>query len=94
MCPLNLIKVLDMPKRQLVGKVVSNKMAKTLVVAVSSPSPHAKYAKVRLVTKRYYVHDEHEIALLGALVSFVESRPLSKLKRWSLLSVIEQPEVV
>jgi small subunit ribosomal protein S17 len=83
-----------MPKQELTGKVISAKMQKTIVVAVDRPTPHRKYKKASVTTKHFYAHDEECLAKEGFLVTIVEHRPMSKLKRWKLLSVIEQPDVV
>ncbi len=85
----------DQPKtetrqRKLVGEVVSNKMAKTIVVRVSRRGRHPRYEKVITKYKKFYAHDENQVAGLGDRVCIVESRPLSKLKRWRLAAVVEK----
>ncbi|HMO02108.1 MAG TPA: 30S ribosomal protein S17 [Oligoflexia bacterium] len=70
------------------GVVVSNKMPKTLVVAVVRRLKHPKYGKFISLTKKYHAHDETGMAKLGDLVRIVESRPLSSLKRWRLKEVL------
>lgn len=77
-------------KNEKVGQVVSTKMAKTIVVEVTRRVPHPLYK--RIVTKRskFYAHDEQGTAKLGDVVRIVESRPLSKLKRWTLGEVVRR----
>ena len=79
-------------KRTLTGKVVSVKMAKTIVVLVERTKIHPKYQKRYKTSKRYKVHNDKGIFQLGDKVSFVECRPLSKDKRWRVLSA--QPKVI
>lgn len=71
-----------------VGVVISNKMEKTLVVEHIARVPHPRFNKIVKRTKRYYVHDETNQAQIGDRVRIVETRPLSKLKRWNLAEVI------
>lgn len=77
-------------KNEKVGEVVSTKMAKTIVVEVTRRVPHPLYK--RIVTKRakFYAHDEQNQAKLGDVVRIVESRPLSKMKRWTLGEVVRR----
>lgn len=79
-----------MPKKVLVGKVVSNKMEKTGVIAVPSVKPHRLYGKVSKVTKKYKFHDENNDCNLGDLVEIEESKPYSKDKKWRLLKIVEK----
>jgi small subunit ribosomal protein S17 len=71
-----------------VGVVTSNKMQKTIVVRVTRLVQHPLYQRVVRVTKKFYAHDENGDARLGDTVRIVETRPLSKLKRWRLAEVI------
>ena len=71
-----------------VGVVISNKMDKTLVVEHVARVPHPKFNKIVKRSKKYYVHDETNQAQIGDRVRIVETRPLSKLKCWSLAEVI------
>lgn len=71
-----------------VGIVVSDKMNKTLVVEHVARVPHPRFNKIVKRTKKYYVHDENQEAAIGDRVRIVETRPLSKLKRWKLAEVI------
>lgn len=73
--------------RTLIGKVVSDKMQKTAVVAVSRLRKHSKYHKQYTVTKRYKAHDETNQFKIGDEVMIAESRPLSKEKRWTILGL-------
>lgn len=74
-------------RKVLVGIVVSDKMERTLVVKVNRRTTHPRYRKVIQVTKKYYVHDENNEARIGDVVKIMETRPLSKLKRWRLVSI-------
>ena len=76
--------------KELVGEVVSDKMDKTVVVEVSRRIRHARYQKVLTKYKKFYVHDEKNEAGVGDKVRIIESRPLSKLKRWKLVQVLEK----
>ena len=73
-----------------IGSVVSTKMAKTIVVEVSRRVPHPLYKRIISKRKRFYAHDEQGTAKLGDMVRIVESRPLSKLKRWTLAEVLRR----
>ncbi|MES2924972.1 MAG: 30S ribosomal protein S17 [Verrucomicrobiota bacterium] len=71
-----------------VGVVISNKMDKTLVVEHVARVPHPKFNKIVKRSKKYYVHDENNQGQIGDRVRIVETRPLSKLKCWTLAEVI------
>jgi small subunit ribosomal protein S17 len=71
-----------------VGVVTSNKMTKTLVVEHVARVPHPTFNKIVKRSKKYYVHDEKGEAQIGDKVRIVETRPLSKLKRWTLEKVL------
>ena len=73
-----------------VGKVVSNKMEKTVVVAVERKVPHALYNKPMVSNKRFKAHDENNEARFGDRVLIMETRPLSKDKRWRLVEIVEK----
>ena len=83
----------DVPKRHLrktrVGEVVSNKMDKTIVVAVVRRVPHPKFGKIIKRTKKFYAHDGENRCAIGDLVRIEETRPLSRLKRWRLIEVLK-----
>ena len=72
------------------GTVVSDCQDKTLVVRVDRQAAHPKYRKVVTYTKRYYAHDENNEARVGDVVQIMETRPLSKLKRWRLVSIVRR----
>ncbi len=76
-------------KRIMEGVVVSDKMQKTIVVMVERMVEHPLYKKRVKVRKKYKVHDEKEVAKVGDRVRFIETRPLSKEKRWRLLEVLK-----
>ena len=76
-------------RKQRVGEVVSNKMTKTIVVRVERRFPHPKYKKIIKSYKKFYAHDEKSEAKVGDMVIIAEARPLSKLKRWKLVEVVE-----
>ena len=73
-----------------IGAVVSTKMAKTIVVEVSRRVPHPLYKRIIKKRKKFYAHDEQATAKLGDVVRIIESRPLSKLKRWTLAEVVRR----
>jgi small subunit ribosomal protein S17 len=77
-------------RKMRVGRVVSNKMNKTVVVAVERRVAHPLYGKQVARTKKYYAHDEQNAAREGDTVRIMETRPLSKLKRWRVVEIIEQ----
>ena len=77
-------------RKVLVGEVVSTKMAKTIVVEVNRQKAHPFYKRVVKRSKKFYAHDENGTAKLGDVVKIEETRPLSKLKRWSLDAVIRK----
>ena len=81
-------------RKQRVGEVVSNKMTKTIVVRVERRFPHPQYKKIVTSYKKFYAHDEKSEAKPGDTVRIEESRPLSKLKRWTLVEVVERSENV
>jgi small subunit ribosomal protein S17 len=73
-----------------VGWVVSNKMPKTIVVAIDRLLRHPRYNRVIKRTSKLYAHDEKNQCLIGDKVLVMETRPLSKLKRWRLVQVLEK----
>jgi small subunit ribosomal protein S17 len=72
-----------------VGTVVSNKMAKTIVVKTTTRVPHPKFGKIVQHVKKFYAHDEQGKAQPGDRVRIMETRPLSKLKRWRLVEILK-----
>ena len=77
-------------RKERVGNVVSNKMAKTIVVRVERRFPHPKFKKVITGYKKFYAHDEKSEAKVGDRVRIEETRPLSKTKRWRLVQIVER----
>ena len=72
------------------GVVVSDKMDKTITVAVERRTQHPKYKRVVKKTKKYTAHDEDNVCNEGDIVRIMETRPLSKTKRWRLVEIIEK----
>jgi small subunit ribosomal protein S17 len=77
-----------MAVKERVGLVVSDKMNKTVVVAVENRAAHPKYGKVVAQTKRYKVHDEENKCKTGDRVRIQETRPLSRTKRWQVIDIV------
>ncbi len=83
--------VVAQPRRnEKVGQVVSTKMQKTIVVEIEMRKAHPKYKRVMKSNKKFYAHDEQNSARVGDVVRIRETRPLSKLKRWSLEEIIRR----
>jgi len=81
-------------RKVLIGKVVSNKMKKTIVVEVTRKKAHPLYARVISIRKKFYAHDEKNEAHIGDYVRIEESRPLSRLKRWQLKEIVRKTALV
>jgi len=77
-----------MAVKERVGLVVSDKMQKTVVVAVENRAPHPKYGKIVVRTRRYKVHDEENQCRVGDRVRILETRPLSRTKRWVVAEIL------
>ena len=77
-------------RKRLVGVVTSDKMDKTVVVAVSTTKRHPIYGKVVRRTKKFKVHDENNDSNVGDRVEIIESKPISRHKRFALVSVLER----
>src|SRR5438105_10448338 len=77
-------------QKELIGYVVSNKMQKTIVVEVTRQKAHPLYKRVIKRSRRFYAHDEQNQAHIGDVVRIRETRPLSKLKRWSLEEIVRK----
>ena len=75
-------------RKERIGEVISNKMAKTIVVRVERRFPHPRYKKVVTGYSKFYAHDEKNDAKVGDRVRIQETRPLSKLKNWRLVEVL------
>lgn len=76
-------------RKERIGQVVSTKMEKTAVVETTTRVPHPKFGKIVKQIKRFYAHDEENIAQVGDTVRISETRPLSKLKRWRLVEIVK-----
>lgn len=74
-----------MPKRVLKGRVVSNSAAKTVVVSVERTFAHPMYKKIVRKTKKYHAHDEKRLFKVGDNIQIIESRPISKTKKWQVI---------
>src|SRR6476619_137006 len=72
------------------GEVISSGMNKTIVVRTVTRVPHAKFGKIVKQAKKFYAHDEENKAKTGDTVRIMETRPLSKLKRWRLVEVVQK----
>ena len=81
-------------RKERVGEVISNKMAKTIIVRVERRFPHPRFKKVVTGYKKLYAHDEKAEAKVGDRVRIEETRPLSKTKRWRLVEVVQQGTAV
>ena len=77
-------------RKERVGEVISNKMAKTIVVRVERRFAHLRYKKVVTAYTKFYAHDEKSEAKVGDHVRIEETRPLSRLKRWRLVAIVEK----
>lgn len=77
-------------RKEKIGLVTKNKMNKTIIVYETKRVKHSIYMKAITITKKYIVHDEHNICNIGDLVKLMETRPLSKSKRWRLVEIIEK----
>ncbi len=77
-------------KNEKVGEVISAKMAKTIVVEVTRRVPHPMYKRIVNKRRKFYAHDEDGVAKVGDVVRIIECRPLSRLKRWQLGTVIRK----
>lgn len=77
-------------RKERVGEVISDKMAKTIVVRVERRVAHPRFKKIVTRYSKHYAHDEKELAGLGDTVRIQETRPLSKLKRWTLVEVLQK----
>ncbi len=80
-------------RKVLTGRVVSDKMEKTRVIAVERITRHPLYGKIVRRTKKYKFHDENNISQVGDKVKVMETRPLSKDKRWRLVEIVEKSKL-
>ena len=81
-------------RKERVGQVIGNRMAKTIVVRVERRIRHPRFKKVLTRFKKLYAHDEQSAARLGDRVRIAETRPLSKLKNWRLVEILERHEPI
>jgi small subunit ribosomal protein S17 len=81
-----------MASQEVIGVVVSDKMAKTVVVAIERQTRHEVYGKAQRLTSRFTAHDESNEVKVGDKVAIVESRPLSRRKRWVVTRVVEKSQ--
>ena len=79
-----------MTLKEIIGHVTSNKMSKTVTVAVSRKVKHKRYSKIVIKTKKYYAHDEHEQYQVGDRVKIQQTRPISKFKSWEVIEIISK----
>ncbi len=79
-------------KKVLVGTVVSDKMDKTVVVTVQRTKRHPMYGKVIKLNKKYKAHDAQNAAAIGDIVQIIESKPISKEKRWVMTEILKRAE--
>jgi len=77
-------------RKERIGQVVSDKMEKTITIAVEKKVKHPKYGKFISSTKKFIVHDENNECGVGDTVKIMETRPLSKNKRWRLVEILEK----
>lgn len=77
-------------RKTITGIVVSNKMEKTITISVERRIQHTKYGKFLKKSKKYHAHDEKNDAKVGDTVKIMETRPLSKSKRWRLVDILER----
>ncbi len=82
--------MIEHQRKILIGEVVSNKMQKTITVKVERRVRHPVYERVVKRSKKFHAHDEHNQCQPGDIVRIIETRPLSKTKRWRLLEVIQR----
>jgi small subunit ribosomal protein S17 len=82
-----------MTKKEKIGIVVSNKMNKTIVIAVENKYSHPIYQKTLKKTRRFMVHDEKNDCIMGDIVLISETRPLSKNKRWEVKQILTKTKI-
>ena len=84
----------DKTNRTLVGRVVSDKMEKTVTVLIERKVKHPMYGKVMVRSRKYHAHNEGNLAKAGDLVEIVETRPVSRTKSWAVTNVLQKAIVV
>lgn len=87
-------KVKEVPKRTLVGKVVSDKMNKTVIVLIERHVKHSLYGKIIVRTNKYHAHDENNQGKVGDMVEIQEGRPISKTKAWTVTNLVKVAQVL
>jgi len=87
-------KVKEVPKRTLVGKVVSDKMNKTVTVLIERHVKHSLYGKIIVRTNKYHAHDENNQGKVGDMVEIQEGRPISKTKAWTVTNLVKVAQVL
>ncbi len=80
-------------RKRLIGVVTSDKMDKTVVVAVATTKRHPLYGKVVNLVKKYQAHDENNECRVGDQVQIIESKPISRHKRWTVMAILKRAEV-
>jgi small subunit ribosomal protein S17 len=83
-----------MAKSEIIGTVVSNKMAKSVVVTIERQVRHGLYGKQQRLTSRFMAHDENNDAKVGDTVALVSSRPLSRRKRWVVTRIVQRAKEI
>ena len=83
-----------MAKSEIIGKVVSNKMAKSVVVTIERQVRNEVYGKLQRLTSRFMAHDEDNTAKVGDRVALVPSRPISRRKRWVVTRVVQRAKEI
>ena len=83
-----------MAKSEIIGRVVSNKMAKSVVVTIERQVRHGVYGKLQRLTSRFMAHDEESSAKVGDQVALVPSRPLSRQKRWVVTRIVQRAKEI
>jgi small subunit ribosomal protein S17 len=84
----------EVPKRTLVGKVISDKMNKTVTVLIERHVKHPLYGKIIVRTNKYHAHDEDNQGKIGDTVEIQEGRPISKTKAWTITNLIKVAQVL
>jgi small subunit ribosomal protein S17 len=84
---------MEIKRKTMVGEVIGDKMAKTVIVAVNTRKKHPLYKKTIRRTVKYYAHDEKNQCKVGDTVRIEETRPLSRLKRWRVAEILVKGEV-
>jgi len=85
---------MEVNRKAIIGRVVSDRMKKTVVVAVDNPKRHPIYKKTTRRVTKFKVHDENNECRIGDVVKIIETRPLSKDKRWLISEIVTRGEVV